>query len=138
MATLGTAILESEFYNFFHPKTVAGMYRKELLLSGTVAFTLGALVYFKWKPKSAQWICVLGFMGFVWRILLGDQPPTFYAGAQWVTLVFVSLRVIAYSAGALCCSAVVKPAPLMAREDETLESLNRAALAGKPDSDEMN
>ena len=79
-ATLGTAILESAVYNVYHPETLAGLYKKELLLSGTVAFSLGALVYSKWKCRSAEWICILGFAGFIWRILLGDQPPSSMPG----------------------------------------------------------
>lgn len=106
-AALGTAIAEAGFQNLVHPQTVTGIYRKELLLSGAVAFALGCIVYFKWRSRVTLWVWVLGVTGFVWRISLGDKPSTFNDGALWVTLVFVSLRLVAYSAGAWCCSGLV-------------------------------
>jgi hypothetical protein len=107
-AALGTAIAESEFYHLFRPQTLAGIYTKELVLSGSIAFVLGCLVYFKWRSRTSQWVWVLGLVGFAWRVVLGNEPATLYAEAQRATLGFVSVRLVAYSAGAVCCAGVVK------------------------------
>jgi hypothetical protein len=108
VAALGTAIAEAGAYGLFHAQTSTGIYTKELVLSGSVGFVLGCLVYFKWRSRASQWIWVFGLVSFAWRFLLGDGPPTVYAEAQKATLGFLSVRLVAYSAGALCCAGVVK------------------------------
>jgi hypothetical protein len=107
VAVIGTAILESGFYNIAHPRTLAGGHRKELALSIAAAFVLGCAVYSKWRPVVAEWIWVLGVVGFIWRVLL-EQSATVYGEAQRATVGFVSVRFIAYSAGALCCAGLVR------------------------------
>jgi hypothetical protein len=118
VASLGPAILEAGFYSIGHPHTVTGAYIKEMVLSGSIALALGGLVYFNWKSPASQWVWVLGVIGFVWRVAQGTQAATFYAEAQQATLEFVSVRFLAYSAGALICSAFVKSSPAVAEHED--------------------
>jgi hypothetical protein len=77
-ATVGPGIAESDFYHLFRTQTIAGIYTKELVLSGSIAFVLGCLVYFKWRSKTSQWVWVLGLFGFAWRVMVSNESVTFY------------------------------------------------------------
>lgn len=105
--SFGTVIAESGFYNLFHPQTQAGRYAKELVLSGSIAFLLGCLVYFKFGSRTSLRVWLLGLAGFVWWIVPGREGVSLYE-PQRATLSFVSLRLVAYSAGAIFWARAIK------------------------------
>jgi hypothetical protein len=106
-AVLGPVLVESEVAHVFHPKTTAGAYTAELVVSALTAFLFCCLVYFKWRLKAAQWVWALGLVGFAWRLLLGIHGPTSPNGDLYRALLgSVSVRLVAYSAGAMCCAGL--------------------------------
>jgi hypothetical protein len=79
-----------------------GGYAKELILSAAVAFLLGGFVYYRWQSGAAKWIWIVGVCGLMW-LLVGSRGQTPFIPdwlRAWAVLSFVSLRLIAYSAGA--------------------------------------
>ena len=105
VATIGVAIAESSVYSVFQPQTLDGAYLKEIILSAVIAFALGYIVYFKWEFRSAFWVWLIGLGTVGWRVALGTPHTgdTEEIGNA-ATLVFLSVRAVSYSFGALCCS----------------------------------
>ncbi len=111
VATLGTAISEDEFYSFYHPISREGAYAKELILSVAVAFLLGGLVFYMWQSGAAKWIWIFGVCGLIW-LPIGSRGQTPFIPdwlTTWGVLCVVSVRAIAYSAGAWLCAAKFFP-----------------------------
>ena len=109
VASLGTAILEAELEHVIDRQTLYSL-KNYLLVTGAVAFGLGCTVYLKWRLRASLWLWLPGLAGLLWELAHRGKFPTFYDFAGWATWVFVSLRLVAYSAGALCCSGLVKKA----------------------------
>ena len=102
VAAVGTGISEGAFYSFYHPVSIQGGYAKELILSAAVAFLLGGFVYYRWQSGPAKWIWIVGVCGLIW-LLVGSRGQTPFIPdwlRAWAVLSFVSVRLIAYSAGA--------------------------------------
>ena len=109
VASVGTAIFEEAFYNFYHPISREGSYAKEMILSVVVAFLLGGFIYYKWNAGAAKWIWIVGVCGLMW-LLVGSwgQTPLIPDWLRaWAVLSFVSVRTIAYSAGAWLCAKLM-------------------------------
>ncbi len=109
VATVGTAISEEAFYNFYHPSSFEGDYAKELILSAAVAFLLGGFVYYRWQEGAAKWIWIVGVCGLTW-LLAGSWGQTPFKPdwlRAWAVLSFVSARTVAYSAGAWLCAGLI-------------------------------
>ena len=100
VASLGVAIIESSLYRLFpQPADIPGIYEKEFLMSGGVAFILGFFVYWGLIRRTALWVWALGVFLFVIRAVMG--PPE----REVVDLLAVlSIRMVFYSLGALTCS----------------------------------
>lgn len=109
VAAVGTAISEEPFYNFYHPSSLQGSYAKELILSTAVAFLLGGFVYYKWNAGTAKWIWIAGVCGLIWLLVgsWGQTPLSPDWVRAWAVLSFVSVRTIAYSAGAWLCAELI-------------------------------
>jgi len=86
-AILGTAIAKSEFENFYRPRRVADSSLKALILSVTVAFVLGSLVYFEYRSRTSPWLWILGFIGsgggFCWGANHRRSEQR-HSGPRWV------------------------------------------------------
>lgn len=101
IASLGVAIIESAVYPILpRPATISGIYAKELLISGGVAFVLGAIFYWKLNRSSSLWIWTLGICLFVTRVASG-------AGIGSDVLGFLSIRMVCYSLGAGICALTI-------------------------------
>ena len=109
VASLGTAILEAELEHVIDRQTLYSL-KNYLLVTGAVAFGLGCTVYLKWRLRASLWLWLPGLAGLLWNLLTAKSSPRFTTSPGWATWVFVSLRLVAYSAGALCCSGLVKKA----------------------------
>jgi hypothetical protein len=102
-AALGPAIAEGLLeslvgrQNLYAPRSYA-------MLTAAVAFVFGCAVYGKWKSGASQWVGLLGLIGFACRVFFGPAGPALPAAGEWYLLEFVSLRLIAYSSGALLCA----------------------------------
>jgi hypothetical protein len=118
VAVMGTSIAEGPFLLFSRSQTTADLYQRELLVTGSVAFVLGVLVYAKWRSEPALWIWLPGLAGFGWWALLGGQSPSLYEDVNKMVLAFVSLRMVGYSTGALLCAMWLKPAPAVVASDQ--------------------
>jgi hypothetical protein len=58
-ALLGTAIIESEFWHILPSSVVfEGSCFKEYFFSTLIPFGLGYFVFWKWRTRSAQWVCI--------------------------------------------------------------------------------
>lgn len=136
-ATIGTAIVEAEFENVYHPATFAGLYAREMLLSVLLASLLGWVVAYKWKSEQAKWIWTLGACYLAWRLAvrlapanIPDWDPVFNEGVRMIDMA-VAIRTIVYSLGAWLCDKFVgkKGATAPAQEIESLpESTGRVGL----------
>jgi hypothetical protein len=89
-ALVTTAIIESELSALYLGHTTRGLYRMEIALSAAIPFLLGFLVYAKWKPTAAKWVCIVGVCGFAWRVYPGT-PHTLDQQASWFTFDFCIL-----------------------------------------------
>jgi hypothetical protein len=107
LATIGVAIMEGAVYPLVNPKTYAGRYLKELLISAAIAFLLGYLAYFKWRSATAFWVWIIAIVTFGWRLTIGSGNADDLAEVVTsATLAFVSVRAVFYSLGAICCSLI--------------------------------
>jgi hypothetical protein len=119
VAVIGTKIFEAPFDHFVHfsDRTSAAVLKADLLTS-TVAFGLGYLVYRRWQPASARWAWVAGacWFGLGALHILGERPGTMLweiSGSRfpldidnfvnWSKFTLPLLRTTFYSAGAFCC-----------------------------------
>jgi len=107
-AVIGTAIIEDEFSNLFHPRTVEDVFLKWVFLSAIIAFLLGCLAYYKWKSTSAMWVWVTGVCGFGYQVLSGVRLFQIERDLFWASLTFVSVRAVSYSLGAICSPAITR------------------------------
>jgi hypothetical protein len=124
VAEVGTGISEGEFYNFYHPVSFQGGYAKELILSVAVAFLLGGFVYYRWQSGAAKWMWIVGVCGLIW-LLVGSRGQTPFIPdwlRAWAVLSFVSVRVIAYSAGAWLSAKLIIGSPTDLEPQETESS----------------
>jgi len=104
-AAVGTALISEELARLVEARTARGLYLREIVFSAVVAFLLGYLIFYKWESRTSIWVGVVGVLGFVWRILLGN-PLTPSGELSQANLDFVSTRALFYSLGAFCCFAV--------------------------------
>jgi hypothetical protein len=101
-------VFEAEFRNLFHPRTIGGIYIKEIVLSATVAFLLGSFVFYRWKYATSKWTWVVGVCGFTLRAIFRWSYPVGTRGFIFLlTLDAVSVRMVFYSLGAACTSLIV-------------------------------
>lgn len=113
-ATLGTAFAGSEISGVYHAKTLAGAVTKEVIISGIVAFLLGALLQHFRPSNLTRWIWLLGIatLAFTVRIehasvLDGGgtaftlNSPLGLRDPNTITMWFVSVRLVAYSMGGI-------------------------------------
>lgn len=110
-AIFGTVLFEAAFGNLFHPRTLGGIYVKQIVLSATVAFLLGSFVFYRWKYATSKWIWMVGICGFALHaISLAILPDLHQSERGYILLVAldaVSVRVVSYSLGAACASLIV-------------------------------
>jgi len=125
-AAIGTDMMQTVFWN---PQGFVAS-RWSLIqfdvVTSTVAFVLGFLVQWVWKPDTAKWVWTAGLIWFV----LGAITSTGDVGSflpelvpresafdvrnsddenivmHWITLTMPLLRTIFYSLGAFTCSAL--------------------------------
>ncbi len=109
VAALGTAISEGAFYGIYHPVSTQGIYAKEMILSAAIAFLLGGFVYYRRRSGTAKWIWIAGVAGLMWFVA-GSWGETRFIPEwfrTWAVLSFISIRVIAYSAGAWVSAGLI-------------------------------
>ena len=105
LATFGVAIAESPFWRGYNPEGYKALYLKEIALSAGIAFLLGCLIYLKWRVPASRSVWIIGICTFAWQLTLGNHPGI--AGDPLsATLAFVSIRLVFYSLGAICCSVI--------------------------------
>ena len=115
-AIIGTAVIGAEFSSLFHTHTLEGVFRKEVLLSVVIAFLLGYLAFYKLTSATAKWVWIVGAVGFVCRIFIAPDVPIFatplvvaidYGRSFNLTpWMFVSVRAVSYSLGAISCQVL--------------------------------
>jgi hypothetical protein len=123
-AVVGTAIIESPLHAIYHPHVRSGIIIKEDLLSATVAFASGCLVYNKWRQAAPKWVWLAGVCWFgIHLFLVSDGEAAVVeqlAGTgclsnvgsvacnDWSTATLPLLRTLFYSAGAFLCAHVIE------------------------------
>jgi type IV secretory pathway TrbD component len=117
-ATLGTAIVEAAVPRVYHPKTLMAGCVKEIIMSGVIASLLGAVTQRIRPSNLARWIWPLGIATLAATLLIQpasvlEQTGTFSlrflldpTDPDRATLWFLSVRLIAYSLGAICYTFV--------------------------------
>jgi len=128
-AFFGATFVESPLYRLFPWKTPKELLLKEYILSAAISFALGYLVYQHWRPTPSKWLWVAGFcwlgLGALLipngRSVFEGTAETIYRGmtgigcvsdprgdscANYFNYTVPSLRIVWYSAGALCCAKI--------------------------------
>jgi hypothetical protein len=116
VALFGTAIVSLAVGKFFPVTSVAGVVRKEWLLSAGCSMAIGALMYRTWRSRLARWVWVAPFLWFafgalmllptgdVWRKLFALDHSIFSSPSEWRYFALFTvplIRSIGYSIGTL-------------------------------------
>jgi len=129
-AALASGLFISELYGIFPTHTPWAGLVKETVLSLIVAFGLGYLVYYKWRPGSSKWVFLAGLCWLWLGALLfwsGQRNLRFVNAdhsiywdlsgvgcknfdrqscVDYIQYTLLTLRTVFYSVGAFCCSRV--------------------------------
>jgi hypothetical protein len=125
LAFLGATSFEGPLYDLPRWKEPKALLLTEYLLSAAISFALGYFVYHRWQPAPSKWLWLAGFCWFGLgafltlrgRSVLEGKTGGIYWGMSGIGCVYdvrsvscanyfnytvPSLRVVWYSAGALC------------------------------------
>jgi hypothetical protein len=135
IAIVGPKILETpySFLIYTSGSLTRTHFLEEDLLTSLTAFGLGCFVYWKWQPAASRWVWIAGACWFGWGLattldgrhgialyeVFGSWTRFYFRDYQsfaiWGTYTLAFLRSSAYSAGAVCASALLhrlNPSPI--------------------------
>lgn len=121
LAVLGTAIIESPFERYTVVVSGRQSFFNMDLMTSVFAFGLGFSIYHLTPMVTAKWVWIIGLFWYAQKalldpnhILLWEVSATrsamldFQAMANWSIYTLPGLRMLFYSAGALCCSLTTR------------------------------
>lgn len=126
LAWIGTTVIEAPFSHYSQAAPFSSMLREDLLTS-VVAFGLGFLAYRATRAEGSKWVWIVGLLwfargavglwledrslkslhgspGILWQMWGAGCPNDYESCTAWIVYCILLLRVVFYSAGALCSS----------------------------------
>ena len=138
LAVFGTAAIQTPLSSMIKVRTIPEIVQRGDWLSVVCACLLGYVVYRLWRPSIARWLWVAGIGWIAFRIILllpaqhvsalfpaqhvsiwsalsgtGCSEGIVAVGCRnWLQFTIPSLRIVAYSTGAIVCSRLQHSGPL--------------------------
>jgi len=138
LAVFGTAVIQTPLDSLIKVHTIPEIVQRSDWLSAVCACLLGYVVYRLWRPYIARWLWVagIGWIAFrvilllpaqhvsalypaqhvsIWSALSGtgcSEGITAVGCRNWLQFTIPSLRMVAYSTGAIVCSRLQHSGPL--------------------------